>query len=801
MSARVCGRYRISARSRSSASTNRTLGFRRRLAAADSVRRCGRHQGGRGQGHHDERTERRPTASGHVRSTPCGRENGSAAVAGAIRSRSGDEQSGYSRSMRPEPCEAVRRRADEVPQRGPGTTGGSDGAPRTWEVTGPPSRTSICPAGRSRPAPRSSCCTGARPTALARSTDRQLTVRRMQPFVRSLAALGDDLAVGQLRYRSGAGTAPPPTPSPTSASRSTGSARSTDRCRWCWSATRWVVAPRCAPPGMPTCAAWWRSPLAPGHRAGGAARRARPGRAPRHPRPHHESACVGGLRRAGGAVRPTHRVPPGALERHGMLRTRVALAPVDRRVRRRHRRRRAVRGPLDLAARRPVRRLHPGHDHMSATSNLRLPRRRIAVVGAGVSGLTAAYVLQRECDVTLYEAEPRLGGHAHTHDVLTPDGRVLPIDSGFIVHNDRTYPNLLRLFGELGVETQPTDMSMSVRCDGCGLEYAGGRGLGGVFARPANVADAAVPADAGGGEALPPRPRTSCSTATASPPDGAPSRSASSSPPGATRRYFVPPLHGARWCRACGRARRGPRSLTRRAPVHASSTTTARCRSPARPTGARSSVGRAPTSNARRRSSPPTALVDAGAPVHRHRRRGRRSATTPTSSAPSTRWSSPPTPTRRSRLLADPTAAERDDLGAFGYSVNETVLHTDGSGAARATRRARARGTTCSTAATSRRRPVQVSYDMNRLHRLDEPTHYVVTLNAGRAHRRRRRHRAHAATRIRCTRAESVAAAGAAARARRRPARLRGRLPRLGLPRGRLPARASRAAASFGVSW
>ncbi len=110
-------------------------------------------------------------------------------------------------------------------------------------------------------------------------------------------------------------------------------------------------------------------------------------------------------------------------------------------------------------------------------------RRRVAVVGAGVSGLTAAYLLQRAHDVTLYEAEPRLGGHAHTHDVLTPDGRFIPVDSGFIVHNLRTYPNLLRLFAELGVETQPSDMSMSVRCDGCGLEYAGARGIGGVFAQ------------------------------------------------------------------------------------------------------------------------------------------------------------------------------------------------------------------------------------------------------------------------------------------------------------------------------
>jgi len=116
-------------------------------------------------------------------------------------------------------------------------------------------------------------------------------------------------------------------------------------------------------------------------------------------------------------------------------------------------------------------------------------RRHVAVVGAGVAGLTAAYVLQRECDVTLYEAEPRLGGHAHTHDVVTPDGRVIGVDSGFIVHNLSTYPTLLRLFGELGVATRPSDMSMSVRCDGCGLEYAGAQGVGGIFAQTANVAN------------------------------------------------------------------------------------------------------------------------------------------------------------------------------------------------------------------------------------------------------------------------------------------------------------------------
>ena len=105
-----------------------------------------------------------------------------------------------------------------------------------------------------------------------------------------------------------------------------------------------------------------------------------------------------------------------------------------------------------------------------------LPRPTAAVVGSGVAGLTAAYLLQRTHDVTLFETDGRLGGHAHTHDVATPDDRVVPIDSGFIVHNERTYPNLLRLFGELGVATQPTEMSMSITCEGCGLEYAGARG-------------------------------------------------------------------------------------------------------------------------------------------------------------------------------------------------------------------------------------------------------------------------------------------------------------------------------------
>lgn len=116
-------------------------------------------------------------------------------------------------------------------------------------------------------------------------------------------------------------------------------------------------------------------------------------------------------------------------------------------------------------------------------------RPTIAVIGAGVSGLTAAWLLRKTHAVTLFERDSRFGGHAHTHTVQAPDGGQLRIDSGFIVHNERTYPHLLSLFRELGVPTQTTEMSLSICCDGCGLAYAGGRGVGGIMAQPWRAAD------------------------------------------------------------------------------------------------------------------------------------------------------------------------------------------------------------------------------------------------------------------------------------------------------------------------
>jgi predicted NAD/FAD-binding protein len=111
--------------------------------------------------------------------------------------------------------------------------------------------------------------------------------------------------------------------------------------------------------------------------------------------------------------------------------------------------------------------------------------KRIAIIGSGISGLAAGYLLSRRHEVHLFECAPRLGGHTNTIVVDVETGP-LPLDTGFLVHNDRTYPNLVRLFAELGVETQPSDMSFSVSCTRTGFEYSS-RGARGFFAQKRNL--------------------------------------------------------------------------------------------------------------------------------------------------------------------------------------------------------------------------------------------------------------------------------------------------------------------------
>ncbi len=110
---------------------------------------------------------------------------------------------------------------------------------------------------------------------------------------------------------------------------------------------------------------------------------------------------------------------------------------------------------------------------------------QVAVIGSGISGLAAAYYLSRKHDVFLFEREARLGGHTHTVTVESSRGP-LAVDTGFIVHNDRTYPNLIKLLAELGVPRTASDMSFAVSCRKSGYEYSS-RGLRGYFARKRNV--------------------------------------------------------------------------------------------------------------------------------------------------------------------------------------------------------------------------------------------------------------------------------------------------------------------------
>jgi len=110
---------------------------------------------------------------------------------------------------------------------------------------------------------------------------------------------------------------------------------------------------------------------------------------------------------------------------------------------------------------------------------------KIAIVGSGVSGLVAAHLLHRAHDVTVFEADQRIGGHTHTVEVEAGSERQA-IDTGFIVYNERTYPNFTRLLADLGVPSQPAEMSFSVHCERTGIEWAS-RSLNTVFAQRRNL--------------------------------------------------------------------------------------------------------------------------------------------------------------------------------------------------------------------------------------------------------------------------------------------------------------------------
>ncbi len=110
---------------------------------------------------------------------------------------------------------------------------------------------------------------------------------------------------------------------------------------------------------------------------------------------------------------------------------------------------------------------------------------KIGIVGSGISGLTCAYFLAKSHDVTVFEAETKIGGHTATFDVQLDDNNY-QVDTGFIVFNDRNYPNFVRLLAELGVAKKTTSMGFSLSDVETGIEYAG-TNLDTIFAQRQNI--------------------------------------------------------------------------------------------------------------------------------------------------------------------------------------------------------------------------------------------------------------------------------------------------------------------------
>ncbi|MDI5961958.1 FAD-dependent oxidoreductase [Streptomyces sp. SL13] len=358
-----------------------------------------------------------------------------------------------------------------------------------------------------------------------------------------------------------------------------------------------------------------------------------------------------------------------------------------------------------------------------------MDRRRIAVVGSGVAGLTAAYVMRDECEVTLYEAGERLGGHALTREVTTPDGRPLGVDVGFIVHNERTYPHLLRLFRELGVATQESEMSMSVRCDGCGLEYAGAKGLAGLFPRPRNALRGRYLSLLAEVPRFHRRARALLRRESASPAAGEDDAltlgeflKEGGFPPYFVT-HFMTPLVSSVWSCAPETAMRYPaRYLFRFLDHHGMLSVTGAPRWRTVTGGSVEYVDRVAKQLPDVRTSSPVRSVQ----------RFATSARVVTEDGTADRYDAVVLavhPDQALRMLDDPTPAESRTLGAFRYSLNPTVLHTDTSVLPHS-RGAAASWNYLMPSCDAPAAEVRVSYDMNRLQRLRSADRYVVSLNA-----------------------------------------------------------------------
>jgi len=338
--------------------------------------------------------------------------------------------------------------------------------------------------------------------------------------------------------------------------------------------------------------------------------------------------------------------------------------------------------------------------------------RRVAVIGSGVAGLTAAYVASRSASVTLYEADDRLGGHADTHQVGD-----LAIDTGFIVHNERTYPVLLRIFRELGVETQPSEMSLSVRDDATGLEWAGALGRRGLFPDRRNLAR---PAYLRMLTEIPRFHRRARRLMSGQGPDQTLSDflDAGRFTP-YFRRHFMEPLVASVWsCDPAVALDYPARYLFSFLDHHGMLGVFGSPEWRTVTGGSRTYVERvAATIDEIRTGTKVTSVLETADSVEVTDGNG--VVTSYDAAVVATH------PSQALAMLAAPTTAQRDVLSALPYSRNVALLHTDASVLPRADG---------ARASWNFRRPVDaadhvtVTYDLTRLQRLPTETHYLVTL-------------------------------------------------------------------------